>query len=204
MATVFVPTNAAFEAVLSQYGITTQQALSQPSLLKGVSIVTYIMQHSIAHTLHWHTHTHTVPGCMTLCICCSKHQAKSGQTCCRSYARKMLPLPCTASFRKYFDVDHGPGFDLDHGPEFDLDHGTGFVCDVALLLLLQLLQYHIVPNMTLTTSDIKDGQTLATALSGQTLKVSIPAGVVEHVACTQYIQPVLPCSCLSCSQSMAT
>lgn len=36
-ATVFVPTNAAFEAVLSQYGITTQQALAQPSLLKGVS-----------------------------------------------------------------------------------------------------------------------------------------------------------------------
>ena len=36
-ATVFVPTNTAFEAVLSQYGITTEQALSEPTLLKGVS-----------------------------------------------------------------------------------------------------------------------------------------------------------------------
>lgn len=39
--------------------------------------------------------------------------------------------------------------------------------------MLQLLQYHIVPNMTLTTSEIKAGQTLTTALSGQTLEVWI-------------------------------
>ena len=37
--------------------------------------------------------------------------------------------------------------------------------------MLQLLQYHIVPNVTLTTAKITNGQTLTTALSGQTLKV---------------------------------
>lgn len=38
VATIFAPTNDAFNTVLSQYGITTQQALSQPSLLKGVRL----------------------------------------------------------------------------------------------------------------------------------------------------------------------
>ena len=36
VATILAPTNDAFSTILSQYGISTQQALSQPSLLKGV------------------------------------------------------------------------------------------------------------------------------------------------------------------------
>ena len=39
VATVFMPTNDAFSKALSQYGVTPTQALQQPSLLKGVSIV---------------------------------------------------------------------------------------------------------------------------------------------------------------------
>lgn len=59
MATVFVPTNAAFEAVLSQYGITTQQALSNPSLLKGVSPdVEFYDDTSGAHSAACYEHTY--------------------------------------------------------------------------------------------------------------------------------------------------
>ena len=37
--------------------------------------------------------------------------------------------------------------------------------------MLQLLQYHVVPGMAMTTSTLTDGLTLTTALTGQTLKV---------------------------------
>ena len=37
VATVFVPTNDAFNKALSQYGVTPSQALQQASLIKGVS-----------------------------------------------------------------------------------------------------------------------------------------------------------------------
>ena len=37
--------------------------------------------------------------------------------------------------------------------------------------MLQLLQYHVVPGMAMTTSTLTNGQTLTTALTGQTLKV---------------------------------
>lgn len=51
-------------------------------------------------------------------------------------------------------------------------HVTAFDCVVCVL---QLLQYHVVPNVTLTTAEITNGQTLTTALSGQTLKVCCPS-----------------------------
>lgn len=41
------------------------------------------------------------------------------------------------------------------------------------LCVLQLLQYHVVANLTLTTAAMTNGQILPTALSGQTLKVCI-------------------------------
>lgn len=44
-----------------------------------------------------------------------------------------------------------------------------------LLTVLQLLQYHVVPGMALTVDTLTNGQTLTTALSGQTLEVSRPA-----------------------------
>ncbi len=51
------------------------------------------------------------------------------------------------------------------------------LCVVAAfktLWMLQLLQYHVVPGMAMTTSTLTNGQTLTTALTGQTLKVWTP------------------------------
>ncbi len=44
--------------------------------------------------------------------------------------------------------------------------------------MLQLLQYHVVPGMAMTTSTLTNGQTLTTALTGQTLKVWTASGCI--------------------------
>lgn len=46
--------------------------------------------------------------------------------------------------------------------------------------MLQLLQYHVVPGMAVTVSSLTDGQTLPTALTGQSLKVSILTAATVH------------------------
>lgn len=50
--------------------------------------------------------------------------------------------------------------------------------------MLQLLQYHVVPGMAITVDSLDNGQTLATALSGQTLKVNLPmaAAIIAIIA----------------------
>ena len=49
------------------------------------------------------------------------------------------------------------------------------------MCVLQLLQYHVVPGMAMTVDTLTNGQTLTTALSGQTLKVIVPAAAVMNL-----------------------
>ena len=45
--------------------------------------------------------------------------------------------------------------------------GSGYIVHVSV----QILEYHVVPGMSLSSSNFTDGQTLQTMLPGQSIKV---------------------------------